>query len=217
MRKTLMALLVFLSSWFLIATTTAGQRVTFYGQNTSAAPAGCPFTDNFAGAGALNGSWTNVSSGFAASGVINQASGFARIVTPGTIGVSIVTGGGCVFPNDQSAQTVANEVDGRVMPMVRATSGGNGYGVYVQASGGVLILLMTGGSGAVIGSNTCSYATSNTYKIGIVGSVITAYQNGTSCGTATDTTYTTGVPGLFIDNNGSSDVTHTQALSFQAD
>lgn len=176
----------------------------------------CPFTDSFPGVGPLNGSWTTVSSGFLGAGSINQSAGLALVATDGTIGVALVTGGGCTFPADQYAQTVANELDGKVMPLVRANSSGNGYGMYVQASGSVLILMMTGGGGSVLGSNTCSYVSGNTYKISITGSTITVFQNGTSCGTATDSTYTSGLPGLFIDNSGST-APRTQALSFQAD
>jgi len=195
------------------------QRAVFFSQNVpSAVTHSCPFTDSFPGSTVpLTGSWTTVSSGFGGSGVINQSTGFARVATAGTLAVSLVTGGGCTFPADQSAQVVVNEVDGKVMPLVRATSSGNGYGAYVQASGSVLILRMDGGSGTVIASNTCSSVSGNTYKISITGSAITVFQNGTSCASATDSTYATGVPALFIDNSGSTDATRTQALSFQAD
>jgi hypothetical protein len=162
----------------------------------------------------LSGSWTSYSAAFAGTGVINQASGHAQVGTDGATSISLVTGGGCTFPADQYAQVGVDEADGNVMPLVRASSSGNGYGAYVTTSG-VTVLRLTGGGGASIGSNSCTYVSGNTYKISSTGSTITVFQNGTSCGTATDSTYPTGLPGLFMDNSGSA-ANNTQARSFQA-
>jgi len=99
--------------------------------------------------------------------------------------------------------------------MVRASSGGNGYGVYVNATN-VLILSLTAGSGSIIGSTTCTSVSGNVYKIDMQGTTITVYQNGTSCGSATDSTYSSGLPGLFIDNTGQASAAFSQASNFMA-
>jgi hypothetical protein len=63
-----------------------------------------------------------------------------------------------------------------------------------------------GGAGSYILQITAtSFASSDKLKLGIVGTLLTVYKNGTSIGTVTDTTYSGGQPGLayeFGNSNG---------------
>lgn len=155
-------------------------------------------TDSFdrADAGTLGANWTEVVSGFTASGyqiTSNRANPKSSSVTQ----MAIYTGSS--FGSDQYAQSV-----GAVSPyswgiVVRMSSGGNGYSLSTPDSGTPLIIgLVTNGAIGHLQTITgVGVAVGDTIKFVAQGNVLRAYKNGSQIGTdQIDSTYTTGSPGI---------------------
>lgn len=93
-----------------------------------------------------------------------------------------------------------------VMARMASPSSGNGYLLYLDntttatlykvVDTGTLAFTAIGASFTITALN----GTTDTIALGVSGSTMTIYRNGTSQGTRTDSTYTTGAPGIYDGN-----------------
>ena len=149
--------------------------------------------------GALGSNWASLQAGMSIVG--NAAAGNGG----GLHAMAQWTGS--TFGADQWAQGTVTYVSGSqyIGPAVRVNATGQGYSVTVD-NGAAYVSNQTGfGTSTVLLTISGTFASGGVLKLGIVGSLLTAYWNGASIGSVTDTTYTTGQPGIRSYGGGSID------------
>lgn len=169
-----------------------------------------PFTTTENPLGAVTGNWTTVTAdGLRDFNPGAKASTSAIQDNASMYALSIYT-----FLSDHTAEitygTIGNDDWGGVGVRLATTGGGQGYVAYYRPESSLVSLYLltagtVGGSGTFILNITATTFTSgDKLKLGVVGTTLTVYKNGTSIGTVTDATYTTGQPGIaysFQNNN----------------
>ena len=107
---------------------------------------------------------------------------------------------GATWGNDQSAQATLAALNGSTeyAGVTVRMSGSGGYGLITDGSGAnTIFTIWTGSSVAQLGSSLgVTWVVGDVIKLGIVGTTLTAYKNGTSIGTITDSTFASGAPGV---------------------
>lgn len=126
-----------------------------------------------------------------------NSNGSAAVSTGGVDKFSFYSGS---FGNDQTSEGTAGAlVSGTaysgVCVRMATTGGGRGYTFYTDGSSGAghtEIARIDAGAPVVLLSISQTFANGDALKLGIVGTTLTAYKNGTSIGTIGDATYSSG-------------------------
>jgi hypothetical protein len=153
------------------------------------------FTDSFDRSnGGIGSNWQVT---FGSAWNVNSNAAVATAIGEQSIRVATTA---VTFGANHEATITYDTTNGAVRPMVRMSSDGDGYMLYIghtlgnsfrgiyRATNGVYTKIATTTDVAVVAGDTAT--------IRAVGSTITAYHGSQAIGTVTDTTYGTGQPGM---------------------
>lgn len=175
--------------------------------------ASLPFSDTFAGSGALGANWAVW---YQTAGAPVRNSGYSS----NAWGDSAVKLTGYTMPNNQWAEVQVNSLatsqNVRLLTRLTANSNTNftGYSVYLPPDGSAITLSKCSNSFSCSWMASCGTVTAgHTYRLLATGSTISVNDNGSQACTATDSTYASGTVGLQEACSG----TCPAIVNFQAD
>lgn len=152
-------------------------------------------SDNFdrADSGSLGANWTELEHGF------SIASNWATGLNDGA-NYQWTYYSGSSWGADQSSTVQNDRCSNQWGPVIRAQTGINGYFFLINGTAATGIYRRDSGTYTLIQSISATFANGDTAGLGVVGTTLTAYKNGSSLGTiATNTsgsTITGGAPGI---------------------
>jgi hypothetical protein len=161
-----------------------------------------PATEDFAGAaGNLSASWTQQRT---TRRVQRNGSGAGIQDATDAIDDVIAFWNADAFPNDQYSQVAITALGaGSIIVSLRAADSGDAtrdyYEFYtdgVTGAGHTEAAVVVNGGTTVLRNFATTFAASDVMKLGVVGTTLTAYKNGTSLGTQSNSTLTSGAAGV---------------------